>query len=295
MPARYHHTQVGLVISLVTVGLLGGLGLWFLWSGAALLAGVLACVGVAVLVAFGALTVRIEGTQLQARFGVGVIRRRIDLGEVVAAGRVRNRWYYGWGIRLTPSGWMWSTSGLDAVELRFRDGRAFRLGTDEPDALVAAIRAAAPHVEALSAEHVAGAERGARAALLAVGGSMVVVLGVVGVLFALNLQPLEVSVGASELTVDGGIYTARVHADQITEVTLLEQLPPIRRRTNGFALGGTLRGHFQLDGLGAGRLFLQRDKPPFVLVRTSLGYVIFNAEEPARTRELYEALRGVTR
>ena len=56
---------------------------------------------------------------------------------------MRNLWYYGWGIRYTPHGWLFNVSGLDAVELELKNGRTWRVGTDEPVELLAAIQAAA--------------------------------------------------------------------------------------------------------------------------------------------------------
>jgi plasmid stabilization system protein ParE len=49
---------------------------------------------------------------------------------------------YGWGIRLTPSGWMFNVSGLDAVELTLRSGKRFRIGTDDPRDVIQALEKA---------------------------------------------------------------------------------------------------------------------------------------------------------
>jgi len=57
---------------------------------------------------------------------------------------VKNHWYYGWGIRLTPHGVLYNVSGFYAVELRLRTGKEFRIGTDVPQELDAAIRQALP-------------------------------------------------------------------------------------------------------------------------------------------------------
>jgi len=48
----------------------------------------------------------------------------------------------GWGVHLTPCGWLYNVSGLDAVAITLRDGRKFALGTDDPHGLLAALRAA---------------------------------------------------------------------------------------------------------------------------------------------------------
>lgn len=90
----------------------------------------------------GWLTVEIADGILSVRFGVGLVRRRFAIGDVRGAMAVRNRWYYGWGIRYTPHGWLFNVSGLDAVEIELASGRRYRIGTDEPQALVAAIERA---------------------------------------------------------------------------------------------------------------------------------------------------------
>jgi hypothetical protein len=86
------------------------------------------------------LTVTVGKGVVEARFLLGWPVRRIDLRGVVDAEPVRNRWYLGWGIRWVPNGWMFNVGGLDAVELRMRSGRVFRIGTDDPDGLLEAIR-----------------------------------------------------------------------------------------------------------------------------------------------------------
>lgn len=100
---------------------------------------------VVVLSLFSTLNVTVAEDRVQCRFGVGLIRRHIRMADVQRVEAVRNKWYYGWGIRLTPHGWLWNVSGLDAVELTFTNGKKFRIGTDEPERLLDAIRAAQMH------------------------------------------------------------------------------------------------------------------------------------------------------
>ncbi len=91
---------------------------------------------------FDSLTVRITGSHLSVHFGPGIIRKIFELKEIEAAEIVRNEWWYGWGVRLTPHGWMYNVSGLDAVQITLRDGRRFRIGTDQPLELHSAIQSA---------------------------------------------------------------------------------------------------------------------------------------------------------
>jgi hypothetical protein len=140
---RYRHTQFGWVIA--GVMLASGLflmGLAVKLQKAGLVAPVVGVLLLVVGVLFCSLTVELRGGWLECWFGPGLMRRRIRLEDVREVEVVRNRWWYGWGIRVTPHGWLWNVSGLDAVELRFRDGKKFRIGTDEPEKLAAAIRRA---------------------------------------------------------------------------------------------------------------------------------------------------------
>jgi len=149
--ARYLHRQTGTLtrISLgAAVAVTAALGIGFGLSApsAARTAALLVCSSVGALllvclVLFSSLTVEVTREHVVVRFGPGPIRRTIALADLVDARPVRNRWWYGWGIRLTPHGWMFNVSGLDAVEVVFRDGHRFRIGTDEPKRLAAAIRA----------------------------------------------------------------------------------------------------------------------------------------------------------
>jgi hypothetical protein len=91
---------------------------------------------------FDSLTVRITESRLSFHFGPGLIRRSFELKEIEEAEIVRNQWWYGWGIRLTPHGWMYNVSGMDAVQITLRGGKKFRIGTDQPLELHSAIQAA---------------------------------------------------------------------------------------------------------------------------------------------------------
>ncbi len=94
------------------------------------------------LLIFSSLTVEVTSDRVTAWFGPGVFRKTFRVDSIRSAKLVRNHWYYGWGIRLTPHGWLFNVSGLDAVELQLNNDKKFRLGTDEPQQLLAAIQQA---------------------------------------------------------------------------------------------------------------------------------------------------------
>jgi hypothetical protein len=140
---NYRHTQCGWVILLTCAALL-------LLCAAVLLPtqaprGVICLLSTMLLLAIvalmGSLTVEVDRASLRLRFGIGLVRKTFSLDEVAACEPVRNNWWWGWGIRRFPGGWLYNVSGLDAVELRLMNGKRYRIGTDEPQRLSDCIRA----------------------------------------------------------------------------------------------------------------------------------------------------------
>ncbi len=84
---------------------------------------------------FATLTVTVDSEKIELRFGIGLIRRRFRIQDIQSFREARNRWYYGWGIRYTLHGWLFNVSGLTAIELQLKNGKKYRIGTDDPDGL----------------------------------------------------------------------------------------------------------------------------------------------------------------
>jgi hypothetical protein len=135
MPVHYRHTQFGTLTVLLLVGfivLLAVLGFFGEWHPVSM--GVL-LLFLACLVLFYSLTVEVDAHQLEIRFGIGIVKKRFEIKEIEEAYPARNRWYDGWGIRLTTRGWLYNVSGFDAVELVMSSGKRYRIGTDQPKQL----------------------------------------------------------------------------------------------------------------------------------------------------------------
>jgi len=138
----YRHTQFGTVIVVTTAAIipLAALPAWL--AGIATAAWLILGSMVVVLSLFASLTVEIDAEHLRIRFGIGLIRKRFPLDQIDTCRPVSNPWIYGWGIRLTPHGWLYNVSGQEAVELKMKSGKTCRIGTDEPEVLTAALQKA---------------------------------------------------------------------------------------------------------------------------------------------------------
>ena len=137
---RYEHTQIGHVIiwSILLIILIASGGL----AGHHASPIIISIILLVCLVLFYKLKITIENETLCASFGPGIVRKKVRLAEIVRCDPIRIRWWYGWGIHLTPYGWLYNVSGFNAVAITLRDGRKIAFGTDDPQGLITAIRAA---------------------------------------------------------------------------------------------------------------------------------------------------------
>lgn len=87
------------------------------------------------------LRIVVDENYLRIRFGFGFFHKKIPLHEVISVKSVKNRWYYGWGIRVWfwPKMWMYNVSGFNAVEIELKNRKTYRIGTNEPKKLEQAI------------------------------------------------------------------------------------------------------------------------------------------------------------
>lgn len=143
---EYDHTQPGTLVRVLTGVLLAYFLVFaliaFRKDEVLLNVGIVpAGVSLLILVLFHSLNVCVNKNDITIAFGIGVIRKHFAVGDVARASRVRTHWYNGWGIRKIPKGWLFNVSGRDAVQIEMRNGKVFRIGTDQPDQLLAAINA----------------------------------------------------------------------------------------------------------------------------------------------------------
>lgn len=138
MGTNYRHRKVSLTL-LVLLGLAWVAAPW--WAPRTVqpaAISVIVIVGV-LLVLFSSLTIVMRDEAVDVYFGPGLIRRRIPLRRIRGVRVAQTPWYYGWGIRLTPHGWLWNVQERGGVEIQLEDGHRFRIDSDEPDKIAAAI------------------------------------------------------------------------------------------------------------------------------------------------------------
>jgi hypothetical protein len=210
-----------------------------------------------------------------------MIRRRIPLASITA-------------LRPTRSPWSAPALSLDRLEVVHGTGSVLVSPRDKAG-FVQAIRAAVPAVEAVGFAEAGGAPARVRRGVNPIAIFNVIIFGPVVFILSLILyqqwRPPEVVVTPRALLVRSGAVH-EIPLDEIVSLSLDDTLPPVGRRLNGFRLGGTYRGRFEVEGLGEGQLFMERGTPPFVVVRLPTSVMIIGYADPDRTRAVFDELDG---
>ncbi len=78
-----------------------------------------------------------------------------------------------------------------------------------------------------------------------------------------------------------GLYGQQIRYDDISDLMIMDTLPAITLRTNGFALGNILKGHFSTNNSETYILLVNTDHSPYLFIGLNDGKKIyFNSKDP---------------
>ena len=153
MADRYDHRQLsplGALFALIGGGLvIAATGAEEAWVATVLR--IVAAIFALCALSFWSLRVQIETEHLRACFGpLPIFQKKIPLAQIERVEVGKTDLLDGWGIHYVPGrGWIWNLWGFHCVVLTLTDPsgqrkrpRTFRLGSDEPEELQAALRRA---------------------------------------------------------------------------------------------------------------------------------------------------------
>jgi len=130
----YKHTQIGYLMIFALLAVVLNFG--FVLTRAELNPTLIAILFpiLFLIASFTTLKVMVDKKYLRIKFGYGIFKKHFKLKEITSARIVKNSWYYGWGIRFWPwpHMWIYNVSGFNAVEIKMKNGKIYRIGTDKP-------------------------------------------------------------------------------------------------------------------------------------------------------------------
>lgn len=127
-------------------------------------------------------------------------------------------------------------------------------------------------------------------ALLILG--FLLILGIVAGSMIDSSREMVVNVTADYIDIHGA-YGVKLKTCDIEGIELVDSIPKVIRKTNGFDFGSLMRGNFKLEGLGAGKLYVDLNKKPFIHISTMDSFIIINLKTSEDTKKLYDEIRTV--
>lgn len=112
-----------------------------------------------------------------------------------------------------------------------------------------------------------------------------IILFVIGLLW-LGYKENEFVLETNALKITG-IYGETIPFNAIDSVALVNELPEISMKSNGFALGNAAKGHFTTKAGEQVKLLVNKKQAPYLFVQTTDGKKIYYSSNSAQTRLQY--------
>jgi len=113
-------------------------------------------------------------------------------------------------------------------------------------------------------------------------------------LFGYGNIPTDVTIDEQKINFSG-MYDYTLKTNEIKKAKFLETIPAIKIKTNGYSLGKTKKGTFELEGIGKTFLLIEKNTPPFLAISKTNGERIFiNLKDEYKTQEIYDHINSNT-
>lgn len=122
-----------------------------------------------------------------------------------------------------------------------------------------------------------------------------VILGLVAVfvigLFTYGYLPSKAVISDNKIKFSG-MYGIELNVTDIEYVELLDMIPDVKTRTNGFSSGLGKKGFFNLDNFGKTRLLISSNKSPYLIItKNNSDKIIVNFKDKTETKKLFGEIK----
>ncbi len=116
-------------------------------------------------------------------------------------------------------------------------------------------------------------------------GTLLFILGMV----TYGLKENKVIYHAQEIVITGD-YGQILSADQIESITLINELPKINVKTNGFAIGDVRKGYFKTKNGEIVKLILNSEQVPYILFTQTDGKKIYYSAKQQSNEDIFHEI-----
>jgi hypothetical protein len=235
---------------------------------------------------FYKLTISVSDTYVSFSLGIGLVSRKYSISDIKSCKPVKNNILTGVGIRMLTNGWLYNVSGLQAIELTFKNRKSVvRIGTDKPEEIAMEINKL---IEGDKMGSTSDYHSKSHIALILIILFLAIIIPAAIVLS--GKREMKTTFTNTEFVING-MYGVGIKLADIRQLDTISDLPAIRRRTNGYAAGNTLKGNFTLSDKSKVKLFITKGNPPYISIRTNDFQLYINFEDSCMTVELFNQLK----
>ena len=116
----------------------------------------------------------------------------------------------------------------------------------------------------------------------------VLVIGFISVLFFLGYQLNELVVNEETFEITG-LYGDEWKVEDIEKIELLNEMPIVTYKENGFGMPDLSKGYFHVEAYGSSLLFI-RNGGPYLLIEMKDEIIFINGENSEQTQSWYEQI-----
>ncbi|ART75597.1 hypothetical protein B4U37_05950 [Sutcliffiella horikoshii] len=117
----------------------------------------------------------------------------------------------------------------------------------------------------------------------------VVTFGFLFVVSYLGFQEAELTLRENSFEISG-VYGDEWRFEDITQVDLVEEMPEVYLRTNGYGMQSISKGHFKVKDYGSSLLFIYKGNSPYLLIKTNDDTIFINSKDAEKTKDWYYQL-----
>ena len=117
--------------------------------------------------------------------------------------------------------------------------------------------------------------------------TLLFVIGLLG--YGYQENKLIVNTKAIEIT---GFYGETIHPEEIESIKIVEKIPTIRYKSNGFAIGPIRKGYFKTKEGTSLKLILNADNKPYLLITKTDGKKIYFSAKKTSAIELLDKIKN---
>lgn len=118
-----------------------------------------------------------------------------------------------------------------------------------------------------------------------------VTFSIMMIIFSSGKEPNKIRVTDTSIIIDGN-FGATIKKDDINEISIVENLPEVSLRVNGYSDGSSVRkGDFKLKNGDKVKLYIQSKSGPYIKISTITNDVYINYKDKNQTIQLLNNLK----